>query len=448
MESNRIKIGGGGFAREAALFVLACVFAPSLASAQEPRAKARLLDRTVATVGDEVILLSEIDEEVLLAQTRDGSDLSEPDSLAAARQVALAGLIEARTLLAKAHDEGIRATREEVEESVEKMIADLKARFPNEEAFELQLERESMTIEKLRATYRERMKDQLEIGKLVDQNVKSKVEVSETEIRAYYDAHQAEIPPLPASLGVRRIRTNLRSASAVDSAAANRARIVRDRLILGEDFATLASVFSEGPDAAKGGDLGWFRAGDLDPMLEQSVESLRPGEVSDVVTSASGTHIFKLEERDGDRFRLRQIVFLRDESGAKAAALSRIESAKARLDRGEDFVKVAGEVSEDGPDAESRGRVINVPVESLDARFRSALEKLEVGQISEVIEDQDGFSIFRIEERVGERPSTFDDVRDRLSNLLRQEKTEKKYDEYLAKVRQEIYVEVLPEPGS
>ncbi len=424
--------------------------APSDSSfAAEPVERAgRTLDRTVAAVGGEVILLSEIDEEVLLSQARTGADLADPDTLAAARDRALEGLLEARILLAEAHDEGIRATREEIEEAVVKMMADLKSRFPTEQAFEAQLARENMTVAKLEATYRERMRDQLEIGKLVDREVRSKADVEALEVRAYYDAHRAEIPTIPASLDVRRIRVSLRAPSVVDSAAIARAGIVRDRLRRGEDFATLARVFSEGPEAAKGGDLGWFRAGDLDPLLDAAVAALNPGQVSDVVASARGTHLLEVMEREGERFRLRQIVFLRNEEAAKAAARARIESARARLDRGEDFVALAQEISDEAGDASQRGRVVKVSIEALDPRFRGALENLEPGAISGTVEDPEGFSIFRVEAREGEREPAFEEIRERLEALVRQEKTEKLYDEYLAKIRAETFVEILPEPKS
>jgi peptidyl-prolyl cis-trans isomerase SurA len=351
-------------------------------------------------------------------------------------------------LLAKAHAEGLRATPEEVERAVQSMIEDLKARFPSEDAFRAQLLRENMTLEKLEATYRSRMRDQLDIGKLIERDVRSAVTVSETELRAYYDAHRDEIPAMPASLELRRIRISLRSVAAADSSAFERARIVRERLAAGEDFATLAKIFSEGPEAAKGGDLGWFREGDLEPSLEAAVQGVEVGKFSDLVTSSRGTHILRVEERDGTRFHLRQIVFLRDESAVKTSARARAEAIRRRVESGEDFLEVAKVESDEGADVEQRGRVVQVAVEALDPRLRSAVETLEVGQISEIVEDAEGVSIFKVEGREGARDPTFEEIRDRLEQVMRQDKIEKVYDEYTAKVRRETYVEIVPERGS
>jgi peptidyl-prolyl cis-trans isomerase SurA len=399
-------------------------------------------------VGDEVILLSEVDEELMLAQARDGVDFSNPDSLRSYRQQSLEALIESRLLLVRSHEEGIRATPDEVEDAVQRMIGDLKARFPTQEAFKAQLARENMTEEKLNATYTLRVRDQIEIGKLVDKHVRSKSQVEEPEVRAYWDAHSAQMPPVPATLEIRRIRVAMHSASPADSATTARANIVLKRLEQGEDFATLASVFSEGPDASRGGDLGWFRKGDLDPILESAIDSLEAGEISSVVVTGRGTHILKLEERDQERFHLRQIVFMRNEDAARSAARARAESLRRRVVEGEDFVAVAQAESEEGAGAEQRGRVIKVAIESLEPKFRAVLEQLEPGQMSDVLEGAEEFWIVRVESRAGERAATYEEAKDRIEDMIRQEKTAKLYDEYVAKSRAETVVEILPEPGS
>ncbi len=440
--------GVGGLVLGAAFALLGA----SRAIAQDPAPPATppatIVDRIVAVVGSEVILLSEVEEETFLEAQRSGTDLADPDSAKAVREQAFQGLVEARVLLAKAHAEGLRASPDEVERAVATMIDDLKSRFPSEDAFRAQLARENMTEQKLESTYRTRMRDQLDIGKLIDRDVRSKIEIPEAELRAYYDAHRAEIPTLPASLELRRIRVGAHSASSVDSAAIGRARIVRERLAAGEDFATLATVFSEGPEASKGGDLGWFREGDLEPALESVVKAIPTKQYSDIVSSSRGTHILLVEDRDGERFHLRQIVFLRDDAAAKAAARARAESIRRRIQGGEDFVEVAKNESDEGPDTELRGKAVKVPIESLEPELSESLEKLQPGEMSEVLEDPEGFTIFLVESRDGDREPTYDEIRSRLENVLRAEKMEAQYAEYVAKVRAETFVEILPESGS
>jgi hypothetical protein len=89
------------------------------------------------------------------------------------------------------------------------------------------------------------------VRQLVDRTVRSKVNVDDFEVRAYWDAHHAHIPRVPARLDLSRILVTVQPSEAVDSAAVRRAEIVAGRLAAGEDFATLAKVFSEGPGASR-----------------------------------------------------------------------------------------------------------------------------------------------------------------------------------------------------
>lgn len=423
--------------------VLACgALAPGSTLSQPTE----ILDRIVAVVGDEIILLTEVDEEVLLAQVRDGLDLDDEETVRAYRQQVLEGLIEAKILLAKARAEGVRATRDEVDQSVDRMLQDLRARFPSEEAFAAQMEREGLTLEELRRSYREKVEQQLLISKLVDRDVRSRVEVEPSAVRAYWEEHREEFPSVPAMLELRRILVSARGAAAVDSAATERAGIVLDRLRQGEDFGELARVFSEGPTAERGGDLGWFQAGELEPVLEEAIQALASGEASEVVLSSRGAHILEVRERREDAVRLRQIVFLRDEEAARVGARARAEAILQRLWAGEDFATVAAAETDDAALREHGGLIGMVPVESLEPDHRLQLERLAPGEISGLIENEEGFAIFRLESRQGEREPEFAEIESRLTQVLEQNEAQELYADYVEKARDDTYVTILTAP--
>lgn len=405
----------------------------------------QVLEEIVAVVGDEIVLLSEVDEEVLLAQVRDGLDLADTSAVQAHRERTLQALIEQKVLLAKARAEGMRVPREELDRAVETRLQDVRSRFPSEEAFVAQLAREGIALQDLRATYTRRVEEQLLIAKLIEAKIRSRVSVEEADIRRYWEEHREEIPSLPATLELRRIYIDPRKIDFAGEPAVERAEMVRERLRQGEDFATLAQVFSEGPNASRGGELGWFRAGDLDPVLEGGVAGLEPGEVSSVVVSSRGAHLLKLEERRGEEFRLRQIVFLRNEEAARVAARARAESILRRLWDGEDFEVLARTESDDPVAPETGGSVGTVPIESLGPAYRSQLESLAPGEISGIVESEEGFSIFRLEGRQGERAATFEDVHGHLREVLEQKEAAELYAEFLEKAREEIYVSIRTE---
>ncbi|NNE42982.1 MAG: hypothetical protein HKN12_02125 [Gemmatimonadetes bacterium] len=429
---------GPGRNTRAGILILALFLFPLL-----PRgASAEVVDRIVAVVGKEIILLSEIDEEVYLGQLREQVDLSDPASVQQYRADVLEGKIEEKILLEVARQQGIRPERAEVDQAVDRMVADISGRFPDEATFLSQLEEEGMSLEELRETYRPRVEEQLIVRSLMDRVVRSQVEVSDLEIQQYWDNNQDSIPPVPAALELRRILFSLRAEDGVDTGAVERAERVVRRLMAGEDFATLATIFSEGPAASRGGELGRFAPSDLDPRLAAAVEPLGVGEISEVVVTNRGAHILKVDDiGDDGRRALRQIVFLRDDEALRAAARARAESVVRRLKAGEPFEDLAEQHSDDDVTKSAGGYLGNVPVEALSPEFRSKLEPLQPGEISAIIEDAEGLSVFRVESKEGERPATFDEIRDRIAQILEAEKAQAAYLEFLDGVREDIYVE-------
>ncbi|MFN8178497.1 MAG: peptidylprolyl isomerase [bacterium] len=406
-------------------------------------APGEVVDRIVALVGDEIVLLSEVDEELYLESLRGTLDLNDVKAVADHRKDVLDALVEGKVLLEEARRQGIRVDKADVDRALDAQIADVRHRFPTEDAFLAQLAKEGTTIEQLRESQRSKIEEQLMVRQLVTKTVSSKVEVDEREIRAYWDEHHADIPRVPARIDLSRILVGLHSSDVVDSAAVRRAQIVKERLDAGEDFATLAKVFSEGPGADQGGDIGWVRREDLDPVIAAAVQGLAAGQVTGVVMSARGPNLIKVEETDPAKgMRLAQIVFLRDETAAKARAKAKAEAILARLRGGEAFADVATKESEDAATAKDGGHVGLVPIESLQSPYRSALESLPAGQVSDLIEDEQGFSIFRVDAREGERDATYEDVRDRLEEIIRNKKSKALYDQVLAAAREKTYVEI------
>ncbi|MFN3595144.1 MAG: peptidylprolyl isomerase [Thiobacillaceae bacterium] len=100
-----------------------------------------------------------------------------------------------------------------------------------------------------------------------------------------------------------------------DADARNRLRLLRERVVNGEDFAELARLHSDDLSASKGGDLGWLSPGDTAPEFERAMEALKPGDVSQPIQSPFGWHLIQvLERRDQDitqerrRFEARQAI--------------------------------------------------------------------------------------------------------------------------------------------
>ncbi len=127
--------------------------------------------------------------------------------------------------------------------------------------------------------------------------VGEKITIDEAQITSYYEQNTAEF----AKPEQRRASHILLRAAEGDSAQVHKdkkaqAEALRERLVKGEDFATLAQQFSEDGSKEKGGDLGFFPKGAMVPAFDTAVFALKTGQISDVVQTQFGYHLIKLEE--------------------------------------------------------------------------------------------------------------------------------------------------------
>ncbi|MFQ5927005.1 MAG: peptidylprolyl isomerase [Terriglobia bacterium] len=214
----------------------------------------------------------------------------------------LGELIQQEILLQKAAQRGTLASDSEVEARLEQ----LHASYTDPE-FQQQLEILGLT----RAELRDELRRELSIRKLLEQELAARVEVSDTEVTAYYEAHREEFRHPEALYHVAHILVTPRAESEVRNLASDDARSeaqarrkieqLLTRLRAGEDFAELARNFSEDPNTAlAGGDLGFFLESALeqsDPALRRVVRGLAVGSTSGVVRNRTGYHLVKLLER-------------------------------------------------------------------------------------------------------------------------------------------------------
>ncbi len=250
-----------------------------------PEARGVMIDKVVAVVNNEVITLSELQEEAI--KEKGSKDVEQ-------EREALNNLIDKRLQLQKARQLGINVTQEEVLAAIE----DIKKRnsIPDDQFLTKRLAEENTTLER----YKEDVQNQLLLSKLFSREVKTNVLIGEEEVERYYKEHQEDFIQ-PEEVRIRQIL--LKVPEKADSAEKERimaiAEEVFDHLQSGEDFAEMAKKYSQDPSAQRGGDLGFFRRGQMIQVLEEVIFSLEVGEISEPVLSPLGFHLFKVEENKG-----------------------------------------------------------------------------------------------------------------------------------------------------
>ena len=261
-------------------------------AAGEPAKPASVTNAIAALVNDEVITLHEVIRESQTALSEAGKKGSVSDGVKnQIRRTALDRLIEKKLTEQKIRELNIRVPDEEIRQAIDDVRKQNK--IPNQEAFLAALSSQGLTFEQ----YRAQLQEQIEKLRLISMEVRAKVLVGESEMRSYYAANIAKYSE-DESYRARHIFFKSGAASSPSERATTRttALAVLADAKGGKDFIELAKAFSEDPAARKdGGDLGSFKKGDMQPELEKTILSLKPGEVSDLVSTTIGLHIIKLE---------------------------------------------------------------------------------------------------------------------------------------------------------
>jgi peptidyl-prolyl cis-trans isomerase C len=256
----------------------ATLLALGLSVACARRGPAELDPQVVAVVNTEAIPVSEFERELAMAyESPEGGTAPAPDQLVALKQTVLQGLLDRQLLLQDAQAKGITVTQE----AVHAAVARLKAEY-QEGRFQEALSQGRLS----EAEFQKRTAARLTVERLVDEVVYQRVAVTEEELQGYLDAHASEFQE-PEQVHAAQIVVKEEED----------ARKLRDELHRGAKFADLARAHSLSADARLGGDLGWFPKGVMPPEFDKVAFSLQPGQISDVVTSEYGFHLFKVLDR-------------------------------------------------------------------------------------------------------------------------------------------------------
>ena len=257
-------------------------------------AQARVINAIAAIVNDDIITLNDVFREARPA-LREAEKKSPLDDAARSkiRNSVLDQLVEKKLVDQKIRELNIKIGDDEIKQAIEDVKRQNK--IDSQEAFKAALASQGLTFDQ----YRAQLQEQLERLRLVSMEVRSKIQVGETEMREYYEANLTKYSE-EDSFHARHIffRANEKAPAAEIKRTMTTALMVLAEAKSGKDFVELAKTYSEDPAARKdGGDLGIFKKGDMLPELEQTILAMKPGEVSELVVTPAGFHIIKLEER-------------------------------------------------------------------------------------------------------------------------------------------------------
>lgn len=256
--------------------------------------EAKIVERVVAKVNDEVITLTELEAEKinfceeLRRAGLEGKELEE--ECAKREKDALENLIQTKILLQRAREMGFAANVDiEVSARIQRIMQEYNMKSTDELA--RALEGQGMTLE----GFREQLARKIIIDRFIGQFVGSKITITGEEIEKYYREHVAQFTkPEEVELAEIFFSTDGKPEAEVEQQALRVLELARN----GADFAELAKQYSQGPTASDGGSIGTFTRNSMAPAIEKIAFSLKPGEVhGSLIKTKGGFQILKLLKR-------------------------------------------------------------------------------------------------------------------------------------------------------
>lgn len=363
------------------IILFAFLLNPLISFSQENQEKI-LLDQVVAVVGSNIILYSDIENEYLQSQLQGNIKGF------GARCNILEELMFQKLLLNQADIDSVQVTDKQVESELDRRLRYFISQIGSKEKLEEYFKK---TILEIKEDMSDKIKDYLLI-----QNVQSKltqdVKITPSEVSVFFNSIPADSLPLVGSQIeiVQIVKKPVISNEEIDAVKA-RLTSLRDRALKGEDFATLANLYSEDPGSmTKGGDLDFVGRGELVPEFEAAAFGLKPNEISPIVKTEHGYHIIKMIERRGEYINVRHILMVPKASpAALAKSKKELENISALISMDTlTFEKAAARYSDD-PSRLNGGKLVNpytgdskFTPEEVEPALYFVVEKMNVGDRS------------------------------------------------------------------
>jgi len=422
----------------AATLLAAALLFGTGAHAQQP---VQQLDRIAAVVNEDVILQSELDRAVgnVLGQYANRQDQLPPRDILE-RQV-LERLILVRLQTERASESGVRVGDEEVDAAISN-IAQQNKLTPDQ--MRQQLAKDGMSYDDFRTS----IHDELLTQRLRQSFARSRISVSEAEVDNALASKSNE------QFHLAHILIALPDGATPDQIATGQKKIegVKALIDKGEmEFAAAAVRYSDSPNALEGGDLGWRSLDEIPSSFAGTIRTMQDGQVIGPIRGSSGFQLLQLIGRkDGaqdatqtvTQYQARHILIREDpDNGGEAAAKARIDTLRARIAGGADFVEVAKESSDDNATKEKGGELGWFTHDQFGVEFGTQVAALQDGQVSAPFKSEAGWHILQ---REATRQTNVNDENRRAQarEAIGQRKLEDEWERYLREMRGEAYVDI------
>jgi len=399
------------------------------------------LDRVVAVINDDVITYLELENRLsgLDAEIRaQGGEVPPRNEL---RKQMLQQMINDKLQLQAAKRLGLNVSEEAVDDAVLNVaesnrltLAQLKEALASEGiGYDL---------------FRGSIRTQMLISQIYTRHIRNRIVVTDEELDGFIASGGGRADAREYDVSHILIRLPENATPGQRDTALNKAKSIVSSLQRGMPFAEAAAKFSEAPDAAEGGRLGWREPEQLPDLFTEALGKIDIGSSTNVLQSPAGYHILYINDAKGSnasavtQTNVRHILIKTDEFLSEPEARHRVEQLRDRILNGESFADLARVHSDDPLSAVKGGELGWIMPGELTGSFEQAMDKLKPGEVSEPVFSPFGFHLIQVldrrQENMGEEVT-----RGRARARLVAEKSDERYESWLRRLRDESYVEIL-----
>ena len=413
----------------------------------------QLLDGIIVKVDNQIVLRSEVELVYGQEVARAAGKTLPPDL----KCKILQNLVLSKLMVARAEVDSVTVEDKQVNSEVDRRMAYFVQQIGSEKRLE---EQYNKSIKMLKDDLRPQIKDQM-VQQKMQETITGKVAVTPREVAQYFTRIPKDsLPYFSTEVEVGQIVVPAQVNDKAKQAALAKLNDIRAQVLAGADFATLAKQYSEDPGSAKeGGYLGFFKRGELVPEYEAASMKLEPGQLSPVVQSQFGFHLIQFIERKGTTYSTRHIL-LKPETGAADISNSAKLLTKLRrqiLTDSLTFAKAAKDNSTDKQSANNGGLLANradggsrLPLDKLDPAIFFTIDTMKVGHITPPLpyrtdDGKEAMRIIWLKSNTAPHQANLEQDYQKIASAALSEKKNKALDEWFAKNRGTVYLEVAPE---
>ncbi|NOS90398.1 MAG: peptidylprolyl isomerase [Cyclobacteriaceae bacterium] len=420
------------------------------AIAQEKEKTGFVVDKIIAKVDNYIVIKSEL-ESAYQAYLSEGNPNNEE-----AKCQLFNRLIMNKLMVAKAEIDSVIVTDLEVDQNTtQRMNAILQNSGNSPEELE---RRYGKSLEQIRVELRDQIREQL-LAREMTGRITKDLKVTPAEVKRFFNKIPKDsLPYFNADIIVGQIVRSVKISAAQKEEAKRRLSEIRDRLMNGEDFNTLAQKYSDDPSAkSNGGEMGFVGRGQMVPQFEAMAFKLRKGEISQPFESSFGIHIMELIERRGNEYNSRHILLqgIPSSEDVKRAEYF-LDSIRTRILN--DSIKFEYAAKEFSDDLNTKGHGgyftdpdggIHVSTNEIDPVVYLAVDTMKVGQISKPLtyRTEDGKEAVRIlyfKAKIPPHNANLVDDWHRIQSATLAEKKDKVISKWFNKSRQDVFINIDP----